>query len=85
MPIIEAQAVGRPVITSNISAIREVGKDSVFYVNPFSKDDMKIGFKKILSDKELLNGLVLKGQENIKRYNNNNIKNQYKEVYKTLA
>ena len=85
MPVIEAQAVGRPVITSNICVIREVAKDGAFYVNPHSHKDMKIGFQKILNDKELIDNLVLMGQKNIKRFEINLIRNQYNELYKTLV
>jgi hypothetical protein len=34
MPILEAQAVGRPVITSNILSMPEVGGDAAIYVDP---------------------------------------------------
>lgn len=85
MPVIEAQAVGRPVITSNIGVIREISKDSVFYVNPNSYSDMKIGFEKILGDNKLIENLILKGQENAKRFEISQIRSQYIELYKSLV
>jgi glycosyltransferase involved in cell wall biosynthesis len=35
MPILEANAVGRVVVTSNITSMPEVANNAAHYVNPF--------------------------------------------------
>lgn len=80
LPVIEAQSVGRPVITSNCEAIVEIAGDSVLYVNPFDISDINNGFKKIINNKELREELVNRGRENIKKFNLDIIKKQYKEI-----
>lgn len=48
LPILEAMAVGTPVLTSNISSMPEVTGDMGVYVNPFSVESIENGIRKIL-------------------------------------
>ena len=43
MPIIEANAVGRPVITSNVSSMPEVAGDAACLVDPFDQQSIRQG------------------------------------------
>ena len=52
MPIIEANRVGRPVITSNILSMPEVAGEAACLVNPF--DIENINFLRIINDAESL-------------------------------
>lgn len=47
LPILEAQACGCPVITSNISAMPEIGGKGAIYVDPYSVDDILEGMKRL--------------------------------------
>ena len=67
LPILEAQAVGCPVITSNISSMPEVGGKGAVYVNPYSEEDIMEGMVRI-KNKELRIKLVKAGLENIKKF-----------------
>ena len=40
LPILEAMSCGTPVITSNYSALPEVGGNSVLYVDPKNEDNI---------------------------------------------
>jgi len=84
MPIIEAQAVGRAVITSNISSMPEVASDAACIVDPYSVDSIRRGFKKIISDEQYRNQLIEKGLINIKRFEIQTIANKYLEIYQEL-
>ncbi len=81
MPIIEANAIGRPVITSSIEPMNCVAANSALLVNPFSEEDMKKGLLKLLNDEALRTQLVEKGLENAKKYKATYIAKQYVEVY----
>jgi len=61
MPILEAQAVGRPVITSNILSMPEVGGDAAFYVDPYDFNQIKIAIQSIIENPPLRQGLIKKG------------------------
>lgn len=67
LPILEAQACGTPVITSNTSSMPEVIGDGAILVDPYSVDDIVDGMRKI-EDRELRMEKIKKGFENVKRF-----------------
>lgn len=85
MPIIEAQAVGRAVITSNIGAMKEVARDTAVLVNPNDPAAIRTAIIKLSSDPAFYQEIVRMGFTNAARYDHENIANQYLEVYKALA
>lgn len=68
LPILEAQACGCPVVTSNISSMPEVAGDGAELIDPNNAEDIANSVIKILDDKEYRNKLIKKGFENIKRF-----------------
>jgi glycosyltransferase involved in cell wall biosynthesis len=84
MPIIEAQAIGRPVITSDLGAMKEVAKDSACLVNPFDVLSIRDGLLRIISNANYYNELVELGRENIKSYQPSVITPKYLNIYKEL-
>jgi glycosyltransferase involved in cell wall biosynthesis len=84
MPILEAQAVGRVVITANVFSMPEVGGTAAHYVNPTSVAEIKAGFEKLINEDVYRNDLIQKGFENVKRYNPDGIAKEYFELYKKI-
>ncbi len=84
MPIIEGNAVGRAVLTSNINPMVEVANGSAYLVDPNNVDDIRSGFITLLSNSEIRNSLIEKGRENVKRFNPSYIAKQYIELYKEV-
>ncbi|MRX48660.1 glycosyltransferase [Pedobacter puniceum] len=84
MPIIEANATGRAIITSNISPMNQIANDSALLVNPNNVEEIKNGIIKIINDKEYRESIINKGILNAKKYNVELICKQYEEVYKSL-
>lgn len=68
LPIIEAQAAGVPVITSNVSSMPEVAGDAALLANPISIDSITHQMQLTIDD-EIRYDLIKKGFENIKRFN----------------
>ncbi|XOB46584.1 MAG: glycosyltransferase family 4 protein [Candidatus Nealsonbacteria bacterium] len=68
LPILEAQSLGIPVLTSNISSLPEVAGNAAFYVNPYNIEEIAKGMEKIAFDESLRQNLIKKGFENIKRF-----------------
>ncbi len=85
MPILEAQAVGRPVITSNLSSMPEVAGDAACLVNPLDVASIRSGLLRVIEDAPYREQLVVRGRENVKRFDPERIARQYLEVYQKLA
>ena len=81
MPIIEGQAIGRPVLTSNLSPMREIAGGAAVLVNPNDVDSIRDGFIKV---KEKSEEFVSKGLKNAVRYRVGEISQQYLQCYKLL-
>ena len=80
MPIVEANTVGRPVITSNLLSMPEVAGDAALIVNPYNIDEIRNGILKIINDDIYRNNLIHNGYENVKRFNLNDIAEQYSNI-----
>lgn len=68
IPIIEAQACGIPVLTSDIPVIEEVAGDSVLKVNPSNPEDMARAISHLASDQSLQRKLAEKGLKNSEQF-----------------
>ncbi len=84
MPIIEAQAVGRPVVTSSIGAMLEVGEGSALLVDPLKPEEIAAAIASLISDKKYYDEVVDRGLQNAAKYDHKIIAEQYLEVYKEL-
>jgi glycosyltransferase involved in cell wall biosynthesis len=84
MPIIEAQAVGRPVITSNLGAMKEVAGKGAILVDPNSLEDIRNGILRLIKEDELRSELIHNGLENVKRFDLKRITEQYVVLYQQM-
>jgi len=80
LPIIEAQTVGRPVITSNNTSMPWVAGSAACLVDPYSIDSIRSGIVKIMQDSQYRNKLVEHGFENSKRFHPDHIAKMYHEL-----
>ena len=84
LPIIEAQATGRPVITANLSSMPEVAGDGACLVDPYSVESIRTGILKVINNSEYRNSLIEKGFENVKRYSLEKVASQYAALYEEV-
>lgn len=85
MPILEAQAIGRLVITSNCSSMPEVaGKGGAIFVDPFSVDSMREGFHSAILNASIRNKAIQIGYLNSQKYNIKQIANRYLHLYESV-
>ncbi|HAT73888.1 MAG: hypothetical protein US30_C0004G0013 [Candidatus Moranbacteria bacterium GW2011_GWF2_36_839] len=68
LPILEAQNLGVPVVTSNTSSLMEVGGSSVAYATPTEPESIASAIYRIISDNNFKNAIIEKGYENVKRF-----------------
>lgn len=84
LPIIEAQAMATPVVTSNIDPMKEVAGDGALLVDPHSPDEIRAAIDRLIEDPSLREKLVLAGTENVKRYEPATIAAKYAELYREV-
>jgi len=84
LPILEGNAVGRPVITSNISSMPEVAGNAACLVNPFDETDIRDGVLKVINDSSYRQQLVANGFINAQRFHPEVISMQYTELYREV-
>jgi glycosyltransferase involved in cell wall biosynthesis len=85
LPILEAQATGRPVMTSNISSMPEVAGDAAEFVNPFDVESIRAGVQRVINDAAYREELIRRGFENVKRFSPQAIADQYAALYREVA
>ncbi len=85
MPILEANAVGRPVVTSNVTSMPEVAGDAACLVDPFDVDAIRQGINLIIKNPEYRKRLVSNGFANVKRFQADRIAVQYAEIYQEIT
>jgi len=68
LPILDSQAYGTPVVTSNKKPMTEVGGAACEYVDPLSIESIAQGIVHILTDRKYADSLRRKGLENVKRF-----------------
>lgn len=84
IPILEAMAMGTPVVCSNTSSMPEVGGDAAVYVDPLSVDSIAEGIWSVLSDKELADSKIKLGYEQIKKFSWDDSARKLEEIYKSI-
>jgi glycosyltransferase involved in cell wall biosynthesis len=81
MPILEANAVGRPVITGNVYSMPEVAGDAACIVDPFNVSAIKEGIVRIIEDLDYRTMLIENGENNLKRFKPKDIAKCYRDTY----
>lgn len=84
VPIIEAQAVGRPVITSNLSPMKDVAGKGACLVDPLNVAEIREAINDLISDDKYRHKIVKMGMINVRKYSPATISEQYLDIYKQL-
>jgi glycosyltransferase involved in cell wall biosynthesis len=84
VPIIEAQAVGRPLITADVSPLCDVAGKGACLVNPLDVSQIREGIQRIIGDENYRNKIIATGFQNVSRYSPATISGQYLALYKKL-
>jgi glycosyltransferase involved in cell wall biosynthesis len=84
MPILEANALGRPVITSTTASMPEVAGDGALLVNPFKPTEIRAAMEQLVEDDQLRNKLVAAGYENALRFRPEAVTAMYEDLYEKV-
>lgn len=86
LPIIEAQAMRRPVLTSDLSPMREVaGAGGARLVDPFSHESIREGIVDLIHNPGLRDSLVENGLKNLERFDKRTVARQYASLYEEIV
>jgi len=84
MPIVEGNATGRPVVTSNICSMPEVAGSAACLVDPFDCSSIRHGVLRVINDPGYRSHLIAQGFENVKRFRADTIAAQYAALYREV-
>ena len=84
MPIVEANATGRVVVTSNVTSMPEIAGNAAELVNPFDIESIRNGFLKVINDDVYREQLIANGFENVKRFDRKKIALEYFDLYRKM-
>ncbi|RTL01178.1 MAG: glycosyltransferase [Proteobacteria bacterium] len=85
VPIIEAQAIGRVVITSNLEPMNSIAGSGAFIVDPYSVQSVRDAIIMAINDKEKRDHIVTNANNNVIGYSVDNVACQYHELYQKLT
>jgi len=85
LPIVEAQATGRPVLTSDLSPMREVAGQGACLVDPYDSRSIRQGLLRIMQDPAYRTELVERGRQNAARFSLERVAGEYVSLYRKLS
>ena len=85
MLIIEANAAGRPIITSNISPMKDLAGNAACFVNPYDVVSIREGIEKLIEDDNYRLSLIDHGLANAKLYSLKRVAGMYLQLYREFA
>lgn len=84
LPIVEAQATGRAVLTSNTHSMPEASGGAAVMVNPLDVGSIRAGAERVLGDAALRIELIERGRANAARFAPQRVAALYGDVYYDL-
>ena len=84
VPVLEAHASGRPVVTSDRSPMREVSGGAAELVDPEDVASIRAGVRRVLADPDHRERLVRAGLRNVEAYRPAAVAAEYAAVYREV-
>lgn len=85
IPTLEAMVFGKPVISSNICSLPEVGGDAVMYFDPRKPEELVSRLIEVSSDRSLATELISKGYQRLKLFSQEEMVLKYLEIFEATA
>lgn len=84
LPVIEGFCAGKPVITSDISPMKEIAEDAAFLVDPLSISSIRDGVNAVINNPNLRQSKVEKGRLIAHSYQSKKIYTEYENLWKQV-
>lgn len=85
LPVLEAMALGTPVLTSNNSSLPEVAGGAAAMVDPTDDDSLYVGLKNIVEHEDLRQRLIKAGTQQVKQFHWATMAEKTLAVYRQVA
>jgi glycosyltransferase involved in cell wall biosynthesis len=85
LPIVEAQMLGVPVVTSDIDVLRETAGDGALFADPTDARDIREMLVRVLEEAGVREDLVEKGRRNTLRFSPATIAEMYDDLYREVS
>ena len=85
LPIVEAQAIGLPVITSKMAPMTEVAGDAALFVDPYEEKEIRAALEQLLRSPDLARRLSEQGRRNAERFDAQIVADRYTDVYTRIC
>ena len=85
LPIVEANAIGLPVVTSDREPMRSVAGDAAVLVDPDDVRSIRHGIERVIRDDRLRSELRERGVVNARRFSTQTIAASYAAAYRRVA
>ncbi len=83
-PILEAMACGCPVVSSNISSLKEIAQDNAKLINPYKTIEIILAIRQLLTQPELRKNYIEKGLKLAKTFSWQKTATQTLDLYQNL-
>lgn len=85
MPIIEAQAIGRAVVTSNIEPMKSIAGEGACLADPYSVADIHENIYALIHNKHYREAVIESGKRNAGNYRIEKTAAQYTNLYASIS
>ncbi len=85
LPILEALSCGKPVITSKISSMPEVGGDACIFIDPLNVEEISAAINFIYYNLDLAAEVKVKAQEQIQKFNPEKMTEKMMNIYRQIS
>jgi glycosyltransferase involved in cell wall biosynthesis len=85
VPIVEAQASGRPVVIGDVAPLPEVAGEGACRVDPYDVAAIRAGIRRVLEDASYREELVAAGLRNAERFEAGRVAGAFAAIYDELA
>ena len=85
LPILEAQQIGRPVVTSDLEPMRWVAGDGACLVDPGDPASIRRGVQRIITDDVYRTSLIQRGRSNAARFTVEEMVESYARLYREVG
>ena len=83
-PLIEANAMEKPIVAGDIPVLHEIGDKAAYFVNPNSVEEIRKAIVDLMENSSLRNMYIQAGKKNIERFAHSAIASDYGLLYKSV-